>query len=278
MTASPRHYAEEFASLNTRCLSRLRDDQLMRDRVRDRWYGEMNIVADCIRTLLKRSKHNYGGHDLKKEMTNLLSEVLYLFDDSFADLTEIFEFRNDMVMDMMIEMDRCVMDLREVAEAALNHQYDGEKRLEKLESDNIRFRDEIRDKDIIIESEISNHNDEIRNIDSIMKRIQNENIDLRNENKRLVIDSTNLGRKLKNFEAQEDYVNNLEIKYEQIQKENAKLSHDKEGLERENVDLFRLKRNLESENQHLIKETSTFKEKAGEFENKLRSVIFSNVR
>lgn len=278
MTVSPRHLVEEFSALNTRSMGRLKEDQTVRERARDRWFVEMRIVTDCIRTLLQRSRGHYGGVELTKEMTNLLTEVMYLFDDNYADLTELFEFRGDMLSAMLLGMDKCVLDLRDIAEVALNEEHDAKKQLDLLHSELLRVREELSEKQQLLDNQSFRMNSELSRLEALVADIEAENDQLHRDNRKFSSDVSQLEKQVRKYYSQEDYIRSLEDKVDAAEKQNEDLIQINSELQKDKHALLDDNRHLVEEHNRILSDSKGSKDATDELHKRLKNVGASHSR
>lgn len=119
LTGDASQTVDRFQRLSTKLLGKLKEDQLTRERARERWFAEMEIITDCVSATLTAAKQRPHCAQLYCEMTSLLEEIYFLFRDSHSDLKKMFEFKDEAVSNCTIDLEKLALDLRDLVEASL---------------------------------------------------------------------------------------------------------------------------------------------------------------
>lgn len=113
---------ERLERLTTRLLFKAREDQLIRERVRERWYCEMAIVMDCATAALKTCRPRPSCPLACGELATLLDDTCLLFREGRADLERMLCCKDETVSAATFELEKCALDLRDVVEAVMEEE------------------------------------------------------------------------------------------------------------------------------------------------------------
>lgn len=233
-TSDTRLLFDRFERLNTKLLGKVKEDQLLRDRARERWFVEMEIIADCAHGTVQAARQRQFCPQLFKELTSLLEEVYFLFRESHSDLKKLLEFREEMISDCTVEMEKCALDLKDIVESTLDS--------ERSKCHAIADQAEV----------IGNLEDKVAGLEATMRSLEMRVSQLSAEKDSL--EKENL-RMRKTVDQQDYELDKLQEELSVIPKLQCKLAAAQESLlccEDQNSRLCALKRELEEKNCRLV--------------------------
>lgn len=229
---------DDFVHINTHIMRLTKEKEARVRSCREKWFDEMSVLVNCIEETLSTSQRTKGHADRNRAYEELLTEVALIFRHNYQHLNSIFVVEDLEPRNMQLELEKCMMELKEILEDAGSRNQVLEAKVSKLERDYQTLQQEHRrmaaEKNAVEErsaKELVNLRQSERELLVSRERLESEIDELEKENRVLVQRTDDYLKELGDLRYKRDEVINLKAALDKSERMTEFLQRDLSKVE-----------------------------------------------
>jgi DNA repair exonuclease SbcCD ATPase subunit len=269
----------DFSRLTTKLLGRLREDAMVRERARETFLREMQILADAGRKLKHRSHRGEHPHSgCLADQAALLGHILTLFEDCYSDLQRVLDSREESVCKAVVEVESCAMDLKEIVEELMEMKGIRDEHVTRLEIERREVTRELQDTRSELDLKSQRMCSDLARLEDIAAALEQENDKLLRDNGRLSEETRRLEREVDRLCTELERKDEALAKLHGAQRRVHELTAQVQETSRERDTRAEELKAVNREAEEAEREARTWRAKAIDFEKRFEEVtLFSDL-